>query len=125
MKFFLKRLHNKKGFTLIELIVVIAILAILALIAIPRFAGFTEKAKMADDEQYAAILATAALVKIASDQMTGAPSLAALISDNLVSTYSLKAASYIDGDYGITYDDDEGTVTVTITGGDVAFDITK
>ena len=35
---------NKKGFTLIELIVVIAILAILAAIAIPTFAGITENA---------------------------------------------------------------------------------
>ena len=38
-----KRL-NKKGFTLIELIVVIAIIAILAVILIPRFTGFTESA---------------------------------------------------------------------------------
>jgi type IV pilus assembly protein PilA len=38
-----KRL-NKKGFTLIELIVVIAIIAILAVILIPRFSGFTDSA---------------------------------------------------------------------------------
>lgn len=35
---------NKKGFTLIELIVVIAILAILAAIAIPTFSGITDSA---------------------------------------------------------------------------------
>lgn len=35
---------NKKGFTLIELIVVIAILGILAIIAIPRFTGMRENA---------------------------------------------------------------------------------
>ena len=35
---------NKKGFTLIELIVVIAILAILAAIAIPAFMGITDEA---------------------------------------------------------------------------------
>ncbi|MGE5496208.1 MAG: prepilin-type N-terminal cleavage/methylation domain-containing protein [Burkholderiales bacterium] len=35
---------NRKGFTLIELIVVIAILAILAAIAIPSFIGVTENA---------------------------------------------------------------------------------
>ena len=36
--------RNKKGFTLIELIVVIAILAILAAIAIPTFSGITDSA---------------------------------------------------------------------------------
>lgn len=44
LRFFNRKLHNRKGFTLIELIVVIAILAILALIAIPRFTGFQESA---------------------------------------------------------------------------------
>ena len=42
----MKRLRNlnKKGFTLIELVVVIVILAILALIIIPRMAGFQDSA---------------------------------------------------------------------------------
>lgn len=41
----MKKLKNRKGFTIIELVVVIAILGILALIAIPSFGGIREKAK--------------------------------------------------------------------------------
>ena len=41
-----KRIRNKKGFTLVELIVVIAILAILVMIAVPRFGSATEAAEI-------------------------------------------------------------------------------
>jgi type IV pilus assembly protein PilA len=51
---------NRKGFTIIELIVVIAIIAILAAIAIPTFVGLTEKANNAVATADARSLATAA-----------------------------------------------------------------
>jgi len=40
-----KMMNNKKGFTLIELIVVIAIIAILAAVAVPKLSGFQDNAK--------------------------------------------------------------------------------
>jgi hypothetical protein len=42
---------NKKGFTLVELLVVIAILAILAAVSVVGYLGFTNKAKQSSDEQ--------------------------------------------------------------------------
>lgn len=53
---------NKKGFTLIELIVVIAILGILVLLAAPRFLGYTKDAKVATMQADSKVLANAALV---------------------------------------------------------------
>jgi prepilin-type N-terminal cleavage/methylation domain-containing protein len=53
--------NNQKGFTLVELIIVIAILGILAGLAIPRFGTFTDSARRQKDEQFAEVVAGAAM----------------------------------------------------------------
>lgn len=54
--------NNKRGFTLIELIVVVAIIGILVLIAAPRFTGFTKDAKVATMQADVKTLSNSALV---------------------------------------------------------------
>ena len=45
----MKKLLNKKGFTLMEMLIVIAIIVILVAISIPAFSGSLDKAKTATD----------------------------------------------------------------------------
>lgn len=54
---FIQKKMNKKGFTLVELIIVIAVMAILAAIVIPRMGGITQSFKVKADERVAEQLA--------------------------------------------------------------------
>ncbi len=46
----MKKINNKKGFTLAELLIVVAIIAVLVAISIPIFTAQLEKAREATDE---------------------------------------------------------------------------
>ncbi len=46
-----QRFHNRKGFTLIELMIVVVIIGILAALAIPRFMQATTKSKQSEAKQ--------------------------------------------------------------------------
>lgn len=63
----MKKILNKKGFTLIELIVVIAILAILALILVPSISNYIAKATQAKNEANARTIYS----EVALDVATG------------------------------------------------------
>ena len=52
---------NKKGFTIVELVIVIAVVAILAAVLIPTFAGLVRKANISNDTVLAKNLNTAAV----------------------------------------------------------------
>jgi prepilin-type N-terminal cleavage/methylation domain-containing protein len=92
MQFFKKRM-NKKGFSLIELIVVIAILAIIAAVAIPRFAGIQERSEIKADAATAAEVITAIRVHMADNNHT---LLSQVGADTAAIIAAIEAGNYID-----------------------------
>ena len=67
MKNLLKKMKNREGFTLAELLIVVAIIAVLVAIAIPIFGGQMEKAREAVD----AANLRAAYAEVMTAQITG------------------------------------------------------
>ncbi|SHJ37208.1 prepilin-type N-terminal cleavage/methylation domain-containing protein [Parasporobacterium paucivorans] len=114
-----RKLKNRKGFTLIELIVVIVIIGILAAIVVPRIAGFTDTAKKGAAEADARTVLTAASAAFAEDgAITDADilRLAGTLKGTLAATPSSDASGNIDfvytlGNYKATCVD--GVITVT------------
>lgn len=49
---------NRKGFTIVELVIVIAVIAILAAVLIPTFSSLIAKANLSNDQQVVRILNT-------------------------------------------------------------------
>lgn len=116
-----KYLKNKKGFTLIELIVVIAILGILAAIIIPKLGGFQDRAKKAADEATAKTLADAVAMYNADnpDAKLGAGKIADMsgdIGDMCDTSVAFTSTEYAGSPY-LAYDTD-GAIEITSGTGD-------
>lgn len=69
----MKKLLNKKGFTLIELIVVIAIIAILAAILIPALLSYIEQANIAREQSNARSEFTRMALEVATENAAASP----------------------------------------------------
>jgi type IV pilus assembly protein PilA len=80
------RLKNKKGFTLIELIVVLAVLGIIALIAIPKFLGVQEAARQDADAATVESIEKAGELWSAMNNTYGTVTVSTLQSDGLLET---------------------------------------
>lgn len=77
----INNLKNKKGFTLIELIVVLAVLAVIMAIAVPRFVGVQEQAKIDADYSTGSLIAKAAEIYAVKGDLTEGEILAKLADD--------------------------------------------
>ena len=96
---------NRKGFTLIELVIVIVIIGILAAVAVPRFAGLTKEAKVSAVKGFAGSLRAATNIVHAKW----------LVVDNDSGSVNLEGTTvYVDnstGDKVIGYPYPDGDVT--------------
>lgn len=103
----INKLKEKKGFTLIELIVVIAILGILAAILLPQFTGFQDRARSTQALTDAKQVATAMdALEIENGHGSGAFTQAeveALADKNNSMASTITAFSETTGAFTVTY----------------------
>lgn len=96
----IRKMKNKKGFTLVELIVVLVILAILAALLIPALTGYIDKANKEK------VIATTRMVVMAAQTEAS-------------EKYGLKAAGQLNGGNDITVSYDGTTATAAVDGIDI------
>ena len=98
----IRKMKNKKGFTLVELIVVLVILAILAALLVPALTGYIDKANKEK------VIATTRMVVMAAQTEAS-------------EKYGLKAAGQLNGgnDITVSYNGNGTTATAAVDGIDI------
>jgi len=115
------KMKNRKGFTLVELMVVILIVGILAAVAIPLMQGRIDKAKWSEANATAGTIRTAVRAYAAETSVATAATLSGLLS--VVGTQTklgfvasdLEGTYFTAGDYDITSVDGNGIAVITVT----------
>lgn len=110
----MRKMKNKKGFTLMEMLIVVAIIAILIAIAIPTFASSLNKARVATDEAniragYASVMADVLMNENDKTATTGATE----------KVYTLKVDGSVDSSAGAAAYACKGNNDVTVKVGGV------
>ena len=123
---------NKKGFTIVELVVVVAVIAILAAVLIPTFSGVINKANMSADQKAVRDMNTAlAIADVENNANTFNDAVNALLASNIgMEKYkalakdkafywvqSLKRVVYVDKDLNVVYPTEYADVEYDIEDG--------
>ena len=119
----MKKMMNKKGFTLMEMLIVVAIIAVLVAIAIPTFNGALTKSKEAADVANIRAAYAEYQVKAVSGETatwaapeslnyTGAEHGYSMGNDNKTITYTAKKLQNSKGEYTFTWVLGDSSATV-------------
>ena len=123
----MKKMNNKRGFTLAELLIVVAIIAVLVAVAIPVFSTQLEKSREATDLANLRSAYAEAVAEYLGNGSTGTGTSStysvnqkdsgwSISTDNLDSDLNTAAADLKtaeSGDFTVTYDGTTITVTVS------------
>ena len=123
------RCGHIKGFTLVEILLVIVVVGVLTAIIIPRYAGQTDRAKIARTK--ANLQAIRAAIRLYRSNNDGArpTTISDLVDEYLeyipleAITQSREELTSLTGTGGWVYDSDTGIVSVNLNGNDVNGDL--
>ena len=113
MTFFSKHLKNRKGFTLVELMVVVIILGILIAVAVPAYSGYRAKAKVSTMKSDLSVLRNA--VEAYRAEKEESPEVAKVKEQLQPFLTNVADAKYLGSDYTYARDADS-TVKYTFYG---------
>ena len=120
----MRQFRNKRGFTLVEIILVIIIIGILAAIIVPKFAGQSDNAKIANIKANVNSLRSAVRLWQSDNDGTPPTALSDLVPNYIRAipeepiTPSVAVSPSVNGLGGWAYDNSDGSVSVNLSGPD-------
>lgn len=109
----LKKLQNKKGFTLMEMLIVVAIIAVLVAIAIPVFNGALTKSKEAADVANIRAAYAEWQSTMLTDNAEAPADGSAFLTSADGTTHTLNYGKTEDGKFTYTRNSDKKSATIT------------